>query len=159
MSDYFAFVGPMTATGPLDVSFSGSVGSWSGTLQPCAVATPPTPTDVPTAPPNYPTEQTLPITFTCAQATASVSAEICIHTLPNAIVGLDSVSYACSNTSERTILTAEEFNADANGNYTWQWVPNTNCQGSATASVSGSLFDATKQIQYRGTITTTFQVQ
>ena len=92
ISEFWAFVGPMSTTTPLYVSISGSIGSWSGTLQPCSVQKPPTPTPYVTVTPNVPTVQNLSITFTCAQAVASVSAEVCIHTLPNAIVGIDSVN-------------------------------------------------------------------
>jgi hypothetical protein len=160
LSDYFAFVGPMTAKGPLYVSFSGGIGSWSGTLQPCAVAPPPTPTDSPTAPPNYPpTPAPMDITVTCAQATAGVSGELCIHTKPGATVTLDSIGYLCSGNGESSYAIFGARVADSNGDYTWNWVPHTSCQGQATASISAQWVDLSTGYRYQGSLTTTFDVQ
>lgn len=135
--DYFAFIGPMSTTAPLTVTIEGSIGSWNGVLQPCAVATP--------------TFPKVPVTITCARAQAFVYATICVHTQPDTTVTADVVY--CDGTHEPSLLGVTGPPSDSQGNAAFSWVPNTTCYGMATATVYAGL----PPIQ--GTATITFMVQ
>lgn len=132
-----------------------------GGLPPVVVTTPtPTPTAAPTEPPfatpvpptpvPQPTPQPpamLDVTFTCAWGTAFVSGQICVHTQPYAAL-MDSITYctgqivnggANGQSSEwASVPTGGWVHADANGNYTWNYVPKTRCIGPATVTVTAS---------------------
>lgn len=136
-SDYFAFIGPMNTSATLTVTIEGSIGSWNGTLTPCAVA-----------PPTY---TPIPLTITCATAQAPVDAKICVHTQPDTVVHADVVY--CDGKHEPSLLGISGPGSDSQGNVTFDWVPNTTCYGTATATITAGM----PPIQ--GTATITFMVK
>lgn len=119
-SDYFDFIGPMNTTASLVVTIEGSIGSWSGVLKPCAIATP-------TFPP-------IPVTITCATAQVPVDAKICVHTEPDKSVTADVVY--CDGTHEPSLLGVTGPGSDSQGNATFDWIPRTTCYGMATATIT-----------------------
>ncbi len=76
----------------------------------------------------------LTLTFTCAQAVDYQSGKVCVHTQPGAALTIKvkycSGYYATSKSLQGTKI------ANSSGNYTWHWVPETKCRGSATAYVT-----------------------
>ena len=83
-----------------------------------------------------PTASPAAIEITCAQAENNVSGEVCVHTTPGAALTI-SVTYCNGLEAHNTDLQGTRF-ADSDGNYTWTWVPETTCPGTATAHVSAS---------------------
>lgn len=76
------------------------------------------------------------IEITCAQAENDVSGQICIHTTPGAALTI-AVTYCNGLEARNTDLQGTRY-ADSYGNYTWTWVPETTCPGTATAHVTAS---------------------
>lgn len=76
------------------------------------------------------------IEITCSQAENDVSGEVCIHTTPGAALTI-SVTYCNGLKARNTDLQGTRY-ADSDGNYTWTWVPETTCPGTATAHVSAN---------------------
>ncbi len=116
--DFFDFLGPMNTTAPLTVTFEGSIGNWSGVLQPCAVATP--------------TFPKIPVTITCAN-TSNGYATLCIHTQPDTTVTADVVY--CDGKHEPDLQGIAGNLMDAQGNGAFNWYMHTTCYGMATATV------------------------
>ena len=111
---------------------------------PFATPTPqpqPTPVPQPTATPGP--QGTLDVVFTCATATAFVSGQICVHTQPFAVL-VGNITYCTGNIVNggspdmASASTQGWARADANGNYTWNFVPKTRCIGPATATVTAT---------------------
>lgn len=130
---FFAFSGPMDTTAPLTVTFEGSIGNWSGVLQPCAVATP--------------TFPKIPVTITCA-TTYNGSATLCIHTQPDVSLTADVVY--CDGKHEPDLLGVTGPGSDAQGNGSINWTMHTTCYGMATATVyaGNSPIQGTATIQF-----------
>ncbi|MGH2485614.1 MAG: hypothetical protein ACRDHE_06350, partial [Ktedonobacterales bacterium] len=144
-----------------------------GGLPPVIVTTPtPTPTISPTEPPIVaptpvpqptatplphptptptPVPATLAVTFTCAWAQVFVQGQICVHTQPFATLAL-SIPY-CGDHATGAATPQARVRADANGNYTWTFVPKTRCVGPAQATVTANWQGQT------ATATTTFIVK
>jgi hypothetical protein len=139
-SNFIGFIGPMTATRPLTVTFVANIGYWSGTLQACSVATP-----VPPPP--------VAVTITCATAEAAIDAKLCVHVeAPPADVTI-AVTY-CDGTNEAgNAALSTGKSTDSQGNVLFDWIPNTTCYGPATVTVS-----ATNYQNRHGTATTTLTV-
>lgn len=78
----------------------------------------------------------LTLSFTCASGVVGGNAQLCVHTLPNAALGL-TVRYC-----DGTYAKGKEFhgitNADGNGNYTWRWSVTSTCVGDAIATVTAN---------------------
>lgn len=78
----------------------------------------------------------LTVSFTCASGVVGGNAQLCVHTLPNAALGL-TVRYC-----DGSYAKGKEFhgisNADGSGNFTWQWSVASSCVGNATATVTAS---------------------
>lgn len=76
----------------------------------------------------------LTLSFTCAQAVDYQYGKVCVHTQPGAALTIKvkycSGFYATSKSLQGTKI------ANSSGNYTWHWVPETKCRGSATAYVT-----------------------
>jgi hypothetical protein len=76
----------------------------------------------------------LSVQFTCAQAVDHHSGKVCVHTQARAALTIKvrycSKYYATSKSLKGT------QDADAHGNHTWSWVPDTKCKGAATAYVT-----------------------
>lgn len=129
-----------------------------GGVPPVIVTTPtPTPTISPTEPPIVaptpvpqptplpqptPTPTPLPVTLTvaitCAQAQAFVQGQICVHTQPFATLALTITYCGGGGQSPATFAPQARVRADANGNYTWTFVPKTRCVGPAQATVTAN---------------------
>jgi len=92
----------------------------------------PTPTPTPTPPP----QGRLALEITCAQAENNVYGQVCVHTSPGAALNI-TVTYCSGLDAHNTDLQGTRY-ADAQGNYTWTWVPETTCPGTAVAHVSAS---------------------
>lgn len=122
-TDFIAFVGSMGTTHPITVTFTGNIGYWSGTLQPCSVATP-----APAPPPP------LDVTITCASAAAGIDAKLCVHVGPSATV--TAVVVYCDGQHEGDLRLANGLPTDGQGNVLFDWIPNTTCYGPATVTVS-----------------------
>jgi hypothetical protein len=79
----------------------------------------------------------LTITFTCAEGTSEVSAKVCVQTLPGTQLTI-AVTYcsgeAATNNSLKGIKTA-----NSQGNYEWDWVPQTSCRGNVNIKVTAYL--------------------
>lgn len=128
---------------PTDVvpsSSSSSTVQAPGTVMPTASATP-TPTPPPTA-------ASTAIEITCADAINNISGEVCVHTTPGAAISI-SVTYCNGLEARNTDLQGTRY-ADSDGNYTWSWVPETTCPGTAnihvTANGTGGSSDATAPV-------------
>ncbi len=76
----------------------------------------------------------LSVQFTCASAVDNKQGSVCVHTQAKAALTIQikycSGYYAVSKSLKGT------QHADARGNYTWTWTPQTKCKGPATASVN-----------------------
>lgn len=83
-----------------------------------------------------PTASPADIEITCAQAENNVSGEVCVHTTPGAALTI-AITYCNGLEAHNTDLQGTRY-ADSDGNYTWTWVPETTCPGTATAHVSAS---------------------
>ena len=127
-----AFEGPSSTTAPLTIWLTTNLGSWSDTFQPCAVATP-----TPIPPPPTATPYILPLTFPCAEQTAT-GWKVCIHTDPYAGVQVDSVYNACAGAVEPPNGTLVYFGwtVDQNGDTTLEWTPSVSCRGSVTLTMN-----------------------
>lgn len=102
---------------------------------------PPTPVPQPTATPlpqptPTPVPATLAVTFTCAWAQVFVGGQICVHTQPFAALAL-TITY-CGDQATGAATPQARVRADANGNYTWTFVPKTRCVGPARATVTAN---------------------
>lgn len=79
----------------------------------------------------------LSLTFTCAQAVDNQSGSVCVRTVAGVALTIKirycSGYYATSGSLKGT------KHANASGNYTWHWVPQTTCRGPATATVKATL--------------------
>jgi hypothetical protein len=101
---------------------------------PQPTATPlPQPTPTPT-----PLPATLTVAITCAQAQAFVQGQICVHTQPFAALALTITYCGGTGQSPATFTPQARVRADANGNYTWTFVPKTRCVGPAQATVTAN---------------------
>ena len=131
---FFAFSGPMDTTAPLTVTFEGSIGSWSGVLQPCAVATP--------------TFPKIPVTITCATTYPYGDAVLCVHTQPDTTITADVVY--CDGKHEPDLQGVTTPPSDAQGNGSFTWTLHTTCYGMATATVYAGLppIQGTATIQF-----------
>ena len=91
----------------------------------------------PTAPATpTPAPPQLSIAFTCASATDYSHGQVCVHTEPSAALAI-TVTYCSGYDATSSSLQGTSY-ADANGNYTWNWEPETKCRGAATATVSAN---------------------
>jgi hypothetical protein len=90
----------------------------------------PRPTDTATPQPTA-TLAPLALTFTCAQAVDNSYGKVCVHTHPGAQLTI-TVTYCSGRAAKSASL------GPANGDHTWQWVPQTTCKGPATAVVAAS---------------------
>ena len=79
----------------------------------------------------------LTLRFTCAQAVDTQTGKVCVHTQPGA--GLTIKIKYCSGYYATNSTLKGTKHADAKGNYTWTWTPQTTCHGSATAYVAAAL--------------------
>lgn len=79
----------------------------------------------------------LSLTFTCAQAVDNVAGQVCVHTSAGAALTIK-VRYCSGYYSTTHDLKGTRY-ADAQGNYTWSWTPQTTCPGPATATVKARL--------------------
>ena len=78
----------------------------------------------------------VPLTFTCATAVSQSYGRVCVHTLPGTALTI-TVTY-CSGfgSAENSSTLHGTSYADRNGNYTWNWVPQTDCRENATVYVA-----------------------
>ncbi len=83
-----------------------------------------------TPPPPVP----LTLAFTCANGAVGDIGQVCVHTLPHAVVSL-TVRY-CDNTYAKGKAFHGVNYADGSGNYTWRWNVTTTCSGTTTATVT-----------------------
>jgi hypothetical protein len=97
-----------------------------------ANATPTTGQPRPTA-----THAPLSVKITCAQAVDYSSGKVCAHTAPGASLSI-TVTY-CSGKVATSASLQGTRTANASGNYTWTWTPDTSCRGTATATVDASM--------------------
>ena len=103
---------------------------------------PPTPIPQPTATPlpqptPTPLPATLTVTFTCAWAQVFVRGQICVHTQPFATLAL-TITYCGGDQATGAVTLHARVSADANGDYTWTFVPKTRCVGPARATVTAN---------------------
>jgi hypothetical protein len=77
----------------------------------------------------------LSMQFTCAQAVDHRSGAVCVHTQARAALTIK-IWYYCSKHYATSKSLQGTQNADAHGNHTWSWVPDTKCKGPATAHVT-----------------------
>ncbi len=76
----------------------------------------------------------LTVQFTCAQAVDHRYGEVCVHTQDRAALTIK-VRYCTGYYATSKSLKGTQI-ADAHGNHTWSWVPDTKCKGTATAYVT-----------------------
>jgi hypothetical protein len=93
-----------------------------------------TPTPSPTASARNTPAPSFTVAFTCASGTIGGRGVVCVHTKPNAMVGL-TVRY-CDGSYAGGKGLHGSAHTDASGNYTWRWDVNTSCAGTATATVT-----------------------
>lgn len=93
-----------------------------------ALSESPTPTTI------SPTQASANIEITCADAENNVYGEVCVHTTPGAAITV-TVTYCNGLQAHNTDLQGTRY-ADSNGDYTWNWVPETTCPGTAVAHVT-----------------------
>jgi hypothetical protein len=136
-SDYLEFDGPSPAPGTLSVTLSGSIGSWSGVLTPCAFATP--------------TYAPLPVTITCSSIEVDVDGRICVHTHIPATITV-TVVYCDGRKDPTASLIAQP--TDAQGNHTFDWIPETTCIGPATVTVTVTYGNQTGTTTFTVAVTT-----
>jgi hypothetical protein len=74
------------------------------------------------------------ITFTCASGSIGGTAQVCVHTLPNANVSL-TVRYCDGHDATGKGLRGSAH-TNSSGDYTWRWKVTTHCAGAATATVT-----------------------
>src|SRR5882762_1219319 len=102
---------------------------------------PPTPVPVQSQPTQQPTAAPAPaqlfVSFTGASAVDNSSGSVSVHTLPGAALTI-SVKYCTGYYATSGSLKGTQY-ADGNGDYTWNWTPQTKCRGTATAYVTASL--------------------
>jgi hypothetical protein len=79
----------------------------------------------------------LMLQFTCAQATDYQSGTVCVHTQAGAALSI-TVTYCSGYRAVSSSLQGTVY-ADASGNYTWTWTPETTCLGPAVAHVTATL--------------------
>lgn len=128
---------PVVVTTPTPTPTAGP------TEPPFATPVPPTPVPQPTATPQP--QATLDVQLTCAWATDFVGGQICVHTQPYAALQFN-ISYCAGQIvngvaqgGERASVPTQGWvRADANGNYTWNFVPKTRCVGPATVAITAS---------------------
>lgn len=89
-----------------------------------------------TSPVNTQNPTPLTMTFTCASGVAGGTGQLCVHTLPNAMLSL-TVRY-CDGTYAKGKAFHGYTYADGSGNYTWRWSVTTTCVGTATATVTAT---------------------
>ena len=75
----------------------------------------------------------LTIQFTCAQAIDHRSGSVCVHTQAKAALTIR-IRY-CTGAYATSYSLKGIHPADARGNHSWSWVPDTKCSGKATAYV------------------------
>ncbi|HZU02076.1 MAG TPA: hypothetical protein VFA10_20565 [Ktedonobacteraceae bacterium] len=75
--------------------------------------------------------------FTCAQAVDDQADSVCVHTQAGAALTI-TVRY-CSGYPAVSSSLQGTVSADASGNSTWTWTPETVCRGPAGAHVSATL--------------------
>ncbi|HEV8192050.1 MAG TPA: hypothetical protein VGP82_11285 [Ktedonobacterales bacterium] len=94
----------------------------------------PVPRATPTATLN--TLEPVPLAFTCATAVSHSYGQVCVHTRPGAALTI-TVTY-CSGFgfAENSKTLHGTSYADRNGDYTWNWVPQTDCRENATVYVT-----------------------
>lgn len=88
--------------------------------------------------PTQPSAPKLSVTFTCAQAVNFASGAVCVHTLPAAALTI-TVRYCSGNNASSGSLQGTSH-ADAQGNFTWRWVPQARCRGEALATVTAKWY-------------------
>jgi hypothetical protein len=79
----------------------------------------------------------LTLQFTCAQAIDYQSGRICVHTQAGAALTI-TITYCSGYRAVSSSLQGIAY-ADARGNYTWSWTPETVCWGPALARVTASV--------------------
>jgi hypothetical protein len=82
-----------------------------------------------------PPTTSLTIQFTCAQAIDYQSGSVCVYIQAGAAL---TITY-CSGYSARGGSLQGVAYADANGDYTWTWIPEIVCRGPATVDVTAQL--------------------
>lgn len=92
------------------------------------VALPATPTQATAASPVR-----LSLRLTCARATDYRSGEVCVHTQARAGLTI-TIRYCTGHIAVSRSLKGMHY-ANAQGNYTWTWEPETKCHGKAVATV------------------------
>jgi hypothetical protein len=85
---------------------------------------------------------TFPLQFTCAKAVDYQFGKVCVHT--NAGAALTIKVLYCSGFYAKSKSLQGTRTADASGNYTWRWIPQTSCRGPATATVTATWHGQTK---------------
>jgi len=78
----------------------------------------------------------VPLAFTCATAVSHSYGRVCVHTRPGTALTI-TVTY-CSGfgSAENSSILHGIAYADGSGNYTWNWVPQTDCRQDATVYVT-----------------------
>ena len=79
----------------------------------------------------------LSIQFTCAQAVDYKQGQVCVHTQAKAALTIR-VKYCSGYYAVSNSLKGTQY-ANAQGNHTWAWTPQTKCRGTATAYVTEQL--------------------
>jgi hypothetical protein len=97
----------------------------------------PVPTKAPAQQPAPPAPAKLFVSFTSATAVDNSSGSVSVNTLPSAALTI-SVKYCSGSYADSSSLKGTKY-ADSSGNYTWSWIPDTKCKGTATAYVTASL--------------------
>ncbi len=93
------------------------------------------PTQPPAPKPTQPPQ--LFLSFTGASATDYAYGSVSVHTLSGAALSI-TVTYCSGYPATSGSLKGTSW-ADARGNHTWSWEPETKCKGAATATVTASL--------------------
>lgn len=81
--------------------------------------------------------QVLRTALTCDEAVNNSHARICVHTRPGAALQI-TISY-CSGAVDQSPSLQGTHNADANGDFEWDWTPHSTCTGQALARIIAQL--------------------
>src|SRR5690348_15674342 len=96
---------------------------------------PPKPTPVQQATIFIP--EVLRTALTCDEAVNNSHARICVHTRPGTALQI-TISY-CSGAVDQSSSLQGTHNADANGDFEWDWTPHSTCTGQALARIIAQL--------------------
>jgi hypothetical protein len=95
-----------------------------------------------TATPQPSATPSITIQFTCAEGVDYSYAKVCVHTLPGVQLNI-AVQYCDGQLAKSKSLNGLHT-ANSQGNYEWDWTPETSCKGTVSVDVVatlGNLFD------------------